>query len=126
MEVATNPPYLESYIYHKVKAGETMHSISTRYGVTIEQILEWNALRTSNIYVGQRLKLKAGTNNTTPAPQPVVTTPPRPVKKYYTVRSGDTFSRVADKYNLSQNELSKLNPRVNINRLTVGQRLRVR
>jgi membrane-bound lytic murein transglycosylase D len=126
MEVATNPPNLESYIYHKVKAGETMHSISTRYGVTIEQILEWNALRTSNIYVGQRLKLKASTTSTTPAPQPVVTTPPRPVKKYYTVRSGDTFSRVADKYNLSQNELSKLNPRVNINRLTVGQRLRVR
>ncbi len=116
---------LDSFVYHKVKAGETMHAISNQYGVTIEQIMEWNALRTSNIYVGQRLKIKSH-KNIKKETVPVVNNPPKVTKKYYNVRSGDTFSKIADKYNLSMNDLSRLNPRVNVNRLTVGQRLRVR
>lgn len=116
---------LENYIYHKVKTGETMGTIATKYVVSVEQLMEWNALRTTNIYVGQRLKLKSGSGGTTQTQLPTNPTP-QPVKKYYTVRSGDTFSKVAQKYGLTQSGLSKLNPGVNINRLTIGQRLRVK
>jgi LysM repeat protein len=51
---------------------------------------------------------------------------PKPVKKYYSVKSGDTFSKVASRHGLTQAQLTKLNPGININRLTVGQRLRVK
>jgi LysM repeat protein len=84
--------------------------------------MEWNALRTANIYVGQRLKIY-----TDQAPKVnVVQTPKTPAKKYYVVRSGDTFSRVAQKHNLTLAQLQKLNPGVRVNRITVGQRLRVK
>ncbi|MFN5032349.1 MAG: LysM peptidoglycan-binding domain-containing protein [Flavobacteriia bacterium] len=119
---------VETYIYHKVKSGETMASIATKYKVTIQQLMEWNALRTSNIYVGQRLKLKTGeakpvvkeVPKETPAPEPPV------VKKYYAVRAGDTFSKIADRNGLTQTQLSRLNPGVNVNRLNVGQQIRIK
>ena len=118
-------PALGNYIYHKVKSGETMGTIATKYGVTVEQIMEWNALRTTNIYVGQRLQLKSGPGGATQTTT-VTPTTPKPVKKYYSVKSGDTFSKVAQRHGLTQAQLTKLNPGININRLTVGQRLRVK
>jgi membrane-bound lytic murein transglycosylase D len=117
-------PEIEIFLYHKVKTGETMGTIATKYGVSVEQIMEWNGLRTTNIYVGQRLKLKNGPGNTAQPEKEVQ--PPAPVKKFYTVRAGETFSKIAQKHGLTQAQLSRLNPGVNINRLTVGQRLRVK
>lgn len=112
----------ESLQYHKVKTGDNLKNIALKFNVSVEQIMEWNALRTGNIYVGQRLKIYsdqiAKTNQ--------VQTPKPPVKKFYIVRSGDTFTRVAQKHNLTQAQLQKLNPGVRVNRITVGQRLRVK
>ena len=122
--IGGKPPVLESYIYHKVKTGETLGTVATKYGVTVEQIMEWNALRTTNIYVGQRLQLKSGPGGATQNQTPV--TQPAAVKKYYSVKAGDTFSKISQRHGLTQAQLSKLNPGVNINRLTVGQRLRVK
>jgi membrane-bound lytic murein transglycosylase D len=118
--------------YHKVKVGDNMRIIASKYNVTIEQLMEWNALRTTNIYVGQRLKIKAGnapiiTDTPVQNPKPVeVERPKREVKKYYNVRAGDNFSKIANRYNLTQDQLERLNPRINVNRLTVGQKLRVK
>lgn len=117
--IDTNENSTEPYFYHVVKTGETMNAIATKYVVTVEQLMEWNALRTTNIYAGQRLKVK-GANKSVPPP-PVV-----PAKKYYSVRSGDTFSKIADRNRMSQAELRRLNPKININRLTVGQKIRIR
>jgi membrane-bound lytic murein transglycosylase D len=108
----------EPYFYHVVKQAETMAGISTKYAVTVEQLMEWNALRTTNIYAGQRLKVK-GENKAEP-PKPVET------KKYYSVRSGDTFSKIAERNRMTQTQLRNLNPGININRLQVGQRIRIR
>jgi len=49
-----------NYVYHKVCAGEGMNSIATKYGVTVEKIMEWNDLKTREIYLGQRLRLLKG------------------------------------------------------------------
>ncbi len=46
--------------------------------------------------------------------------------KYYTIRSGDLFNRIAQKHNLTFQELRKLNPSVNPDRISVGQKLRVK
>jgi membrane-bound lytic murein transglycosylase D len=116
----------DSCIYHKVKSGETMGNIATKYATTVDKIMEWNDLRTANIYVGQRLVLL----NVKPKPVVKPVTPVKPVskttKKYYTVRSGETFSQIARKHGLSQTQLSRLNPGININRISVGQRIRVK
>lgn len=43
------------YVVHVVKKGETLATISRRYGVSLERIKKVNNLKTSKIYRGQRL-----------------------------------------------------------------------
>ncbi len=117
---------LEKIIYHKVKSGETLTQISQKYKVSADLIMEWNALKTPNIYVGQRLKIINSTSGFQEVPEEK-----EPVKieskiKYYNVRSGDTFSKISQRHGLTQNQLRRLNPGINIERLVVGQRIRVR
>lgn len=109
-----------NYTYHKVKTGETLKSIATKYSVSTDEILEWNALQTSNVYVGQRLTLKkTNTQKATP-----ITPTPKP-KKYYAVKSGDTLSRIASKHNITLAQLKKLNPGVG-NVIRVGDKIRIK
>lgn len=44
---------------HKVKRGESLSKIASRYGVTVKAIKEANGLKNDNIQVGQRLKIPA-------------------------------------------------------------------
>ena len=56
------------------------------------------------------------------------TTKPKPVaKQYYTVRSGDTMSGIASKHKMTLATFGKLNPQIkNLNRIYVGQKVRVK
>ncbi len=105
---------------HIVRRGESLASISREYGVSIENIVSWNNLSSTRITVGQRLKINGDKNSTAPQEKP------KPVVKYYSVRSGDNFSVVARRHGLTQTQLKSLNPGVNVNRLDIGQRLRVK
>jgi LysM repeat protein len=111
-------------LYHKVKTGENLRQIALRYNVSIEQLMEWNGLRTTNIYVGQKLSVYS--SQTVAPVTPAPTTPPPPAKKYYTVRSGDTFGKIAQRNNLTQAQLQRLNPGVRVNSISVGQRIRIK
>jgi len=119
--VITVPLYLS---YHKVKSQENLKNIALKFNITVENIMEWNALRTTSIYVGQKLKIY-----TADAP-PVASTPapttPTVTKKYYNVRSGDTFVKISQRHNMTMDQLKKINPGINISRLTVGQKIRVK
>ena len=44
-------------LYHTVAKGETMFRVSKIYGVTIEQIQEWNNLSDIGVNVGQKIKI---------------------------------------------------------------------
>ena len=120
-----NAPTTANLMYHKVKSGENMRQIALRYGVSIEQVMEWNALRTTNIYVGQKLTIYTNQAPAQPIPTPTPAPPP-PVKKYYTVRPGDTFGKIAQRNNLTQAQLQRLNPGVKINSIDIGQRIRIK
>ncbi|MEG1563683.1 MAG: transglycosylase SLT domain-containing protein [Bacteroides sp.] len=43
--------------YHKIKNGETLHTIAKRYGVRIKDLQKWNGIRNSKIAAGKRLKI---------------------------------------------------------------------
>ena len=91
-------------------------------GGTSDQIMDWNGLKTTNIYTGQHLRIETEKKVTPPKPKPK----PVSTRKYYSVRSGDTFGHIAEKNRVSQSRLKKLNPRININRLSIGQKIRIR
>lgn len=113
-----------SYDYHKVSSGETLGTIASRYGTSVAEIQRINGLRSTKIYIGQRLKVKKGrTSHTNTNPS---TNNTGSAKKYYSVRSGDTFGRIAQKHRLTQTQLKRLNPGINISRLSIGQRIRIK
>jgi len=59
-------PGTNNLLYHKVKTGENLRQIALRYNVSIEQLMEWNGLRTTNIYVGQKLSIYSSQSAPTP------------------------------------------------------------
>lgn len=135
-------------VNHTVRRGEGLGIISTKYGVPVDEIVKTNKLKSTVLFTGQKLKIpqkqlltdqntNPTTNGTT---QPVVrdtTTivtpkvvapvkPKPPVKKYYSVRAGDTGAKISQRHNLTQQQLKQLNPGVNLDRIIVGQQLRVK
>ena len=43
---------------HVVKKGETLNSISKKYGCTVNDLKKWNGLKSNTVIVGQKLKIK--------------------------------------------------------------------
>lgn len=113
-----------SYTYHKVQSGETLGTIAEKYGTTVSEIQRINGLGSTRIYVGQRLKVK-GTGSTT-TNTTTNTTNTTAARKYYSVRSGDTFGKIAQRHGMSISQLRRLNPGINIDRLSIGQKIRVK
>jgi LysM repeat protein len=126
-------------VYHIVQRNESLTVIAEKYNTTAEKIRELNGLKDNWLNIGQKLKVntviklsKAGLVKTdvikiepTPInPKPIV---PKPaVKKYYTIKAGDLFGRIADKQGLTKEQLQKLNPGIKPDRINVGQEIRVK
>ena len=41
-----------------MKKGETLSSISRKYGCTVNDLKKWNNLKSNTVKVGQKLKIK--------------------------------------------------------------------
>ncbi len=103
---------------HIVKVGETLYSISQRYGCSITQLEEWNGLTTTAIRPGQRLKVHLGEQKTSPIGK-------KSTAAYHTVQKGETYYSIAQKYRTSVRELQQLNGSRNSS-LQIGQKIRVK
>ena len=66
------------------------------------------------------------TTTTTTTTKPTTTKPKTETAVYYTVKSGDTLSGIAKKYNTSVSALVKLNNIANPNLIFVGQKIRIK
>jgi membrane-bound lytic murein transglycosylase D len=104
-----------SWRRHRVEAGETLTSIGKKYHVTAAAIADANNL-------GGNAALDAGEKLIIPAVQPQSETKRRLVS--YRVRRGDTFLGIADRYNVSADDLRKWN-RLKANRVSRGMVLRI-
>ncbi|MEQ8358568.1 MAG: LysM peptidoglycan-binding domain-containing protein [Cytophagales bacterium] len=62
-EIVANIDTIERPEKHIVKAGETMYSISKKYQLSSEDIIEWNDLLGPDIQIGQELALKVSEKN---------------------------------------------------------------
>jgi len=114
----------QTIIYHEVQSGEVLATIAQKYNTTTQQVMRSNNLNSSNIYAGQRLKIEI--NNPTRSSNQTVPAPLSASVKYYTVKSGDTFGKIAQKHGKTISQLKKLNPSINIDKLRLGQKIRIR
>ncbi|WP_340372208.1 LysM peptidoglycan-binding domain-containing protein [Peribacillus sp. FSL E2-0218] len=92
-------------IVHTVIAGNTLWKVANQYGVSIGDIQKENKLGSSDIIVGQKLKI----------PQKY---------KIHTVVSGDTLWKISNKYEVAVSDLTKLN-NLRKTSLNVGQKLKL-
>jgi membrane-bound lytic murein transglycosylase D len=110
--------------YHKVKKGETLGLIASKYGTTVNQLMKLNNLRSTNLQIDQTLRIESGAEST--RKEQVV----EPIKKtgdtkYHTVKSGDTFWKIAQQYGTTVDVIQKLNPSSKSSELKLGQKIRV-
>lgn len=106
-------PDTENTIVYTVRSGDTLSEIAMRYGTTVSSIVSLNPIikNPDLIYPGWQLTIK--TSNSFGNSQ-----------TYYTVRSGDTLSKIAIRYNTSVSSIVSLNPSItNPNLIFPGQRL---
>ena len=77
---------------YTVKSGDTLSGIASRHGITVNDLKAWNGLTSNNIKIGQKLKVKAASNQSAPAAAQSGS------HTTYTVKSGDSFYSIAKNY----------------------------
>lgn len=103
---------------YTVKKGDTLSEIAQRYGTTTSKLVSLNNIKNPNkIYPGQRIKLNGSVSKVKGKTSS---------KKYHTVKAGDTVSLLAIKYGVKQSQIKKWNNLSDINKIYVGQKLRVK
>lgn len=135
--VADEAPGEEVYF---VRRGDTLTHIARRLGVDVDALASENGITDRNfIHVGQPLTIP-GMAPTRPVSRP--TSRPdvdaeaggRPgaqpetsgsQNETYTIQSGDALARIARKFNVSTDDLARLNGIANPNRISVGQKLTI-
>ncbi len=111
---------------HRVRSGESLGLIARRYHVYVSQLKRWNRLRSSRIYVGQKLIVYPhGGGN----PSHYTARKKRPVersgsKSLHKVQPGENLGLIAKKYRCSITDLKEWN---NLRKSTIfpGQKLYV-
>jgi LysM repeat protein len=101
---------------HTVQANQTLYSIARLYNVSVDQLKQWNNLGTLSIRVGQTLVVKPATQlASNPGLNPFL----------YTVRTGDSLSSLAIKFDTPPEVMKAINS-LGDDALYVGQRLFIR
>lgn len=100
--------------YYTIKRGDTLWQIASKYGVSVQSIVNWNNIQNPNlIYSGQRIIIY-GTYNTTQSQY-----------YYYTVQRGDSLWKIARRYGVSVRWIARLNGIRNPNLIYPGQILKI-
>ncbi|HEX8297783.1 MAG TPA: LysM peptidoglycan-binding domain-containing protein [Rubricoccaceae bacterium] len=94
---------------HVVARGEYLSSIARQYGVTVQQLRDWNGVQGDQLFAGRRLIVSADaaparSRRSTPAAAPAPAAP-----RTYTVRSGDNLTRIAQRAGVSVRDLQQWN-----------------
>ena len=117
---------------YTVKSGDSVWLIANKHGITIDQLRNWNNLKSDLIHPNQTLKVSnASTSSNTVTTKPVVnqttaqTTTNTSNEKSHKVVSGDSLWMLSQKYNLSIAQLKTLNS-LTSDTIHVGQTLKVR
>ena len=123
VEVQANPApasteYTGATQRHVVKRGETLSGIAASYGVSMATLRSMNTLKKDVVWVGQRLKVPAGSKT---ASTPAVKS--RQPARHKVVR-GDSLTAIAAKYGVSPQAIQQANKMKSQN-VMLGQTLKI-
>ena len=115
---------------HTVKSGENLSVIANKYKCTVTELKQWNNLKSTNLSIGQKLKVyppatQTQTQTQTKSTQTQTTTSGGYV--IYTVKSGDNLWDIAKKFDgVSVEQIKTLNNLSSNAVLKVGQQLKIK
>ena len=101
--------------YYVVQKGDSLWKIANQFGISVSELKSANNLTSNLLDIGQVLFIPGGST-------PV--TPPSPIENTYVVKSGDTLYKIANSYEVSVDELKKVN-NLTSNTLSIGQVLTI-
>lgn len=107
---------------YTVKSGDSVWSVSNKYGISMNQLIQWNNIKNNFIYPGQQLIVKGGSaaTSTNTSSTTAATTPSTPNTSnttstastgdtIYTVKAGESVWGVANKHNITMDQLIQWN-----------------
>jgi LysM repeat protein len=123
-----------SKISHRVKRGETLNSIASRYGVRVSDLRNWNNISYRHkLKRGQLLAIyieRAAKSANAPAiaekpkaPEPADAPAGKP--RIHSVRPGETMTSIARNYGTTVDQLSVWNDNMDPASLQAGQKLKL-
>ncbi len=98
-------PSLPTGTTYTVKKGDNLYSIAESFGVTVNQVKQANNLTSNLLSVGQVLTIPGAATT---------------ASRTYTVKSGDSLWTIANKYNVSVNDIKRTN-NLTSDLLSIGQ-----
>ena len=106
-------------VYYTVQSGDTLSAIASRYGTTVQEIVDINNIANPNlIYPGETLRIL--TNSTIHGSETRGTG-----SITYTVQRGNTLSQIASSYGVTVNDIVEANNIQNPNLIYPGEKLRI-
>jgi membrane-bound lytic murein transglycosylase D len=124
--------YNRERVSYRVQRGDYLGKIASRYGVRVEDIKQWNRLRSNNLQIGQRLAIyvkaeQKSSINTQLASAGGASAGSASAKvsgsKVYYVQPGDTLWEISKKHgNVSVDQIKRLN-NLRGSQIKVGQKL---
>lgn len=110
------------WVIYQVQQGDNLLSIAEKFKVSDTDLIVWNKL-TEDIKSGEALKIQT-TEPTQPAPTPPTATKPSPSPapsaNRHVVKSKETLYGISRSYNISVDELKKIN-NLKTNEVKIGQ-----
>ncbi|MBQ9181807.1 MAG: LysM peptidoglycan-binding domain-containing protein [Bacilli bacterium] len=116
-------PNYKNYIVQK---GDTLYSIARNNNIDVNTLIKDNGLQNNNLSLGQIIRIRIPSSEVEieecigPDYIPPETTP----TIIYTVKSGDSLYKIANRYNTSVSVLQSLN-NLTSNNLSIGQQLKI-
>jgi len=111
-------------VYHKIRRGENLGLIAAKYGVSVNQLRDWNNISGNKIMAGRNLRIYPdGTPNNVAVNETKNTVSKNNVYKYK-VKRGDNLSEISEKFGVSVQQIKKWN-NISSNNIAAGKTLKI-
>ena len=123
-EMPVSYPPQRAYVYHRIRSGESLSTISRRYRCSVKSIMRANNLRRSSFIVAGK-KLKIPRKGTIVYRSKKYNGIKNSTASSHVVRSGDSFWIIAKRYGTTTQKIQELN-NLSSTDLHIGQVLKIR
>ena len=102
--IPSRPATAPSPNHYRIRSGDNLGAIASRFGVSVRDLQAWNGLRGTRITAGRFLIVRPPSQSpgSSSASQAVA---PRTATSRYTVRSGDSLGRIAQRHGVTVSQL---------------------